>query len=396
MALTGNWIIENCSTVGTGALVLTGSLTGFTTFSTVANDTNLIYYSIEEGVNKETGVGTYNSAGNSITRTTITATLVNGTYTSNPGIGITLAGGSVVACTIIDTLVNDKESTDQKGIVNGYASLDSNVLVPEAQIPTHTGDVTGSTELTITDDVVTYAKVQNVVANNVILGNNTAVGSIVQELTAAEVRTIINVVDGADVTSTNETTHTDVLVDGDFATSGFMVTDGAGNYTIDSSTYNSYIHPNHTGDVFSSGDGITTIQTGVVTYAKLQNVVSNNVILGNNTAVGSIVQELTDTEVRAILNTWLSKTAAYTAVSCDQIAADTLTTAAFTITLPLSPSIGDIVTIIDSAAYFATNNLTVGRNLENINGAASDLVLNTDNSYTELRYLNSTYGWKSI
>ncbi len=36
---------------------------------------------------------------------------------------------------------------------------------------------------------------------------------------------------------TSETSHDDVLVDGDFATAGFMKTDGAGNYSIDNSTY---------------------------------------------------------------------------------------------------------------------------------------------------------------
>lgn len=58
---------------------------------------------------------------------------------------------------------------------------------------THTGDVTGSTALTIADDAVTYAKMQNVAANNVLLGNDDGAGSAAQELTAAEVRTLLNV-----------------------------------------------------------------------------------------------------------------------------------------------------------------------------------------------------------
>ena len=49
----------------------------------------------------------------------------------------------------------------------------------------------------IADDAVTYAKIQNVAANNVILGNDNGAGSAVQELTPANVRTIINVEDGA-------------------------------------------------------------------------------------------------------------------------------------------------------------------------------------------------------
>jgi hypothetical protein len=80
------------------------------------------------------------------------------------------------------------------------------------QTSAFTGDVTksaGGTATTIANDAVTYAKIQNVVADNVILGNNAGAGGIVDELTATEVRTIINVEAGADVT--DETNVTDAL-----------------------------------------------------------------------------------------------------------------------------------------------------------------------------------------
>lgn len=44
------------------------------------------------------------------------------------------------------------------------------------------------------------------------------------------------------------------------------------------------------------------IDNDAVTYAKIQNVVSNNVILGNNSGAGGVVDELTGTEVTAMLN----------------------------------------------------------------------------------------------
>lgn len=43
----------------------------------------------------------------------------------------------------------------------------------------------------ITNDAVTYAKIQNVAANNVLLGNDNGAGSDVQELTVAEVYTLL-------------------------------------------------------------------------------------------------------------------------------------------------------------------------------------------------------------
>ena len=80
---------------------------------------------------------------------------------------------------------------------------------------THSGDVTGDGELTIATDAVTYAKMQNIVNDERIWGRVSGADGVVEELTKAQVLTMLNVADGADVTSTNETSHADVLVDGD-------------------------------------------------------------------------------------------------------------------------------------------------------------------------------------
>jgi hypothetical protein len=71
---------------------------------------------------------------------------------------------------------------------------------------THTGDVTGSGELTIANGAVSYAKMQNVASNNVFLGNNAGADSIVVELTASQVRSILNVADGAIANVSEDTT----------------------------------------------------------------------------------------------------------------------------------------------------------------------------------------------
>jgi hypothetical protein len=65
----------------------------------------------------------------------------------------------------------------------------------------HIADVNVTTAK-IADDNVTYAKIQNVAANNVLLGNDDGAGSAIQELTKANVLTLLNVEDGADVTDT--------------------------------------------------------------------------------------------------------------------------------------------------------------------------------------------------
>ena len=69
-----------------------------------------------------------------------------------------------------------------------------------------TGDVTSSNRATtIAADAVTYAKMQNVSATNVVLGRDSAGAGIVEEISAANLRTIINVEDGATADQTNVT-----------------------------------------------------------------------------------------------------------------------------------------------------------------------------------------------
>lgn len=108
----------------------------------------------------------------------------------------------------------------------------------------------------IDDDAVTYAKMQNVVADDRILGNIAGAGGIVAELTDAQVRTMINVADGA----------------------------------------NLYVHPNHSGDVTSVGDGAQTIANSAVTFAKFQNVKENS-LLGRFAAGSGVAIDIDETDL---------------------------------------------------------------------------------------------------
>jgi len=72
------------------------------------------------------------------------------------------------------------------------------------------------------------------------------------------------------------------------------------------------------------------------------------------------------------------------------------TSAAFTITLPTSPSAGDIVAVRDYAQTFETNNLTIGRNSQPIDGQTFDLILSTNGQAITLVYVDGTQGWKSV
>ena len=86
------------------------------------------------------------------------------------------------------------------------------------------------------------------------------------------------------------------------------------------------------------------------------------------------------------------KTTGFTAAAGEGYFVDT-TSSAFTMTLPSSPSIGDEVSFIDYAGTFDTNNLTIGRNSEKIQGAAADLTVSTERAANTLVYTDGTQGW---
>ena len=85
-------------------------------------------------------------------------------------------------------------------------------------------------------------------------------------------------------------------------------------------------------------------------------------------------------------------TSAYTAISGDQILANT-TGGAITITLPTSPSTGDEVSITDARGTFATNNLTINRNGQPIESVAANDILMTNGQFVDLVYVDATRGW---
>jgi len=85
-------------------------------------------------------------------------------------------------------------------------------------------------EAHIADDAVTYAKIQNVSATDRILGRDSSGAGVIEEITPANLRTMINVADGS----------------------------------------NAYTHPNHTGEVTSTADGATVIADNVVDEANLK------------------------------------------------------------------------------------------------------------------------------
>ena len=89
------------------------------------------------------------------------------------------------------------------------------------------------------------------------------------------------------------------------------------------------------------------------------------------------------------------KTAAFTAENGKGYFVNT-TSAAITVTLPASPSAGNIVAVMDYANTAATNNITLGRNSSKIDGEDLDGTIKTNGQSFTLVYIDSTEGWKTV
>jgi hypothetical protein len=87
------------------------------------------------------------------------------------------------------------------------------------------------------------------------------------------------------------------------------------------------------------------------------------------------------------------KTANFNVTAKEGYFVDTTSTT-ITATLPASPTIGDFVQFIDYSGTFDTNNFTVGRNGNKIQGAAEDLTVSVERAGLTLVYTgSSTQGW---
>jgi len=89
------------------------------------------------------------------------------------------------------------------------------------------------------------------------------------------------------------------------------------------------------------------------------------------------------------------KTGDFTAVSGEGYFVNT-TSGTITMTLPSSPSAGDIVAVKDYANTFDTNKLTIGRNGQPLSGSTIDASLTTEGQALTLVYGDSTKGWQPV
>ena len=179
----------------------------------------------------------------------------------------------------------------------------------------------------------------------------------------------------------------DTVKIGDANTDAILTTDGTGDITISTNSGSN----SGTVKIFDGVNGnieITPNGTGVV---KLDG-------LSYPTADGSAGQALV-TNGSGVLSfatagiAWQSvQTTGFTAVAGRGYPCNT-TSAAFTVTLPASPSAGDEVIILDYAGTFDTNALTINPNSNKLEGGTGNLLLTGEREGVRLVYIDATQGW---
>ena len=183
------------------------------------------------------------------------------------------------------------------------------------------------------------------------------------------------------------------------------VVNGQAAYTMQVSSSN--VEPESANHMLVSLNGILqkpgssfTISGATITFAS--NLVTNDVIdfvmlLGNVLDLGT-PSDGTVTEPKLAANTggivdWQAVITSNTTMVAGRGYFVNTTSGALTMTLPSSATRGDEVWIVDYAATFDTNNLTVARNSHKIQGATSDLTVATERAGFTLVYVDATQGW---
>jgi hypothetical protein len=208
-----------------------------------------------------------------------TATQV-GQFTVN-GKGLTTAAANV-AIAIPSTAITDFVEASQDVI--------GALLITSGDLTWTYNDAANTLSAVVANNAITYAKMQDISATQRVIGKNSAGAGDPEEVTASQVIDWIG------------STRGSVLYRGAAGwaaltpgTSGFALTSqGAGADPIWSAA-SAVVADGDKGDISITG-GVWSIDAGVVSYAKMQNVSATQRILGRNTAGAGIVEEVTETQ----------------------------------------------------------------------------------------------------
>jgi hypothetical protein len=249
---------------------------------------------------------------------------------------LNLVAGSNV--TITTTPASDSITIAASGDVDSVNTQTGDVVLDADDISdtSTTNKFATSTQLGKIDNITISQAVDLDTLESDVATNNAKVSNVTTNLstTANGTSLVINSSDGNNASIPAATTTAWGAMTDEDKTKLDGIDTGANNYT----------HPNHTGDVTSTGDGATTIANNAVTHAKYQQVATDTII-GRTAAGTGNVTALTKAQTLGILN--VSDGADVTATALPLISSDV--------------TIGDAsdVTVTTSGGLTVTGDLTV-------------------------------------
>ena len=169
---------------------------------------NLVFEGPTDDDNETTLAITDPTADRTITVPDITGTLVT---TGDTG---TVTSTMITDGTIVNGDIANNTITGNKLVDN---TITSTQIGPNAVTASELADNSVDTNA-VQDDAITYSKIQNVSATDRILGRDSAGAGVVEEITPANVRTMINVEDGADVTDATNVNAAGAVMNSDTST----------------------------------------------------------------------------------------------------------------------------------------------------------------------------------
>jgi hypothetical protein len=144
--------------------------------------------------------------------------------------------------------------------------------------------------------------------------------------------------------------------------------------------------------------------TSIIKVDTVQDVDGNNIISenANTITIGASGDTISIPAGATLVNSgtatgfglsWQSvQTTGFTAVKGNAYPCNT-TSAAFTVTLPATPALGDQILLVDYAGTFDTNVLTINPNGNKIESGTDNLALTGEREGVTLTYIDSTQGW---
>ena len=389
------------------------------------------------------------SALQSVSESDVTAHQTALTIAESQVTGLTSALAAKVATSALAAVATSGAYSDLSGAPTNVSSFtNDSSYATTSDVSTAINNLVGSAPGTldtlaeiataINDDAAVYTTLNNAITNKL---NSSAVstfgGTLIDDADAAAARTTLGLGTAAQANSSDyataaqgalaasalqsETSHADVVVDGDFSSAGLMTTDGSGTYSITTTATfataaqgtkaDSAVQPAAISDMVEvNGDGDIDQGTNKILYSNVYSQLAdlpsassyhgmfahvhatgkayyahggNWVALANASDVAAAGLEfntsLQSSNFNAVLNTGYFVDTSGGTVQ---------------VTLPSSPSTGDEVHVIDSANNAATNNITIVRNGNPIASSATDLTVAVNGAAFRLIWSgSSTFGW---